>query len=178
MVLAVRWIMRFVCSSMLALPHVSGAAFVLDAETLRRGCEAAAASSRRRIILPLHRSQDALVQRMLNFLQPETYIAPHLHPLPSASETIQVLQGAIGFMLFNATGEVLQTWRLEAGLLGLIDIEPDVWHGFVALEPDTVVLEIKRGPYSGAEDKVFAPWAPAEGAVGTLDAMAGWRALF
>ena len=163
---------------MLALPNVTGPAYALTAETLRQGCEAAAASARQRIILPLHRSQDALVQRMLNFLQPATFISPHLHPLPHASETIHVLQGAIGFILFNAEGDVLQTWHLTAGPLGMIDIEPNVWHGFVALEPDTVVLEIKRGPYSGPEDKVFPSWAPSEGAPGTADAMAAWRALF
>jgi hypothetical protein len=38
---------------------------------------------------------------------------------------------------------------------------PDgVWHGFVVLEPNTAVLEIKPGPYVAKE---FADWAPKEG---------------
>jgi cupin fold WbuC family metalloprotein len=163
---------------MLALPAVCGESFVLDAHTLARGCAAAAMSMRQRIILPLHRQQTALVQRMLNFLQPETYIQPHLHPLESASETIQVLQGSIGFLIFDADGGVTQVIRLQAGALGLIDIEPNLWHGFVALELDTVILEIKRGPYDGQRDKVFAAWAPAEGEVGAAQQLQEWKRWF
>jgi hypothetical protein len=35
-----------------------------------------------------------------------------------------------------------------------------VWHGFVVLEQNTAVLEIKPGPYVANE---FADWAPEEG---------------
>jgi cupin fold WbuC family metalloprotein len=163
---------------MLALPPVTEAAFVLTAEILAQGCAAARASARQRIILPLHRTQAAPVQRMLNFLQPGTYIQPHLHPLQGASETIQVLQGRIGFLIFNEQGSVQQTALLQAGPLGMIDIEPNLWHGFVALEPDTVILEVKRGPYDGAGDKVFAPWAPREADAECGAAEKEWCALF
>lgn len=137
----------------------------MDGETLARGHAAAAASPRRRVILPLHRSQDAPVQRMINFLQPGTYIQPHRHPMPGASETIQMLSGRIGFIVFTAEGKVAETPVLEGVGNGLIDIEPDVWHGFVVLAPDTAVLEIKRGPYDAERDKIFAPWAPPEDAM-------------
>jgi cupin fold WbuC family metalloprotein len=163
---------------MLALPNATGPAFTLSAADLALGCAAAAASPRQRIILPIHRSQDALVQRMLNFLQPTTYIAPHLHPLPFASETIHVVQGSIGFLLFSADGQILEQHLLTAGPTGLIDIEPNVWHGFVALEPNTVILEVKRGPYAGAEDKVFAPWAPTEDSANAATQLVKWKAHF
>jgi hypothetical protein len=42
------------------------------------------------------------------------------------------------------------------------DIRPGVWHTIFALVPDTVVFEVKPGPYSPANDKDFAPWAPRE----------------
>ena len=29
--------------------------------------------------------------------------------------------------------------------------------------PDTVIFEVKPGPYDAATDKEFAPWAPPEG---------------
>jgi dTDP-4-dehydrorhamnose 3,5-epimerase-like enzyme len=54
----------------------------------------------------------------------------------------------------------------------MVDIEQGVWHTFVALAADTVVLEIKRGPYNASTDKKFAPWAPVEG---NQDA-SGWLA--
>lgn len=161
-----------------AFPNISGEVFVLTAATLARGHAAAAASPRRRIILPLHRGQDAPVQRMLNFLQPGTYIQPHCHPLPGASETLQMLSGRIGFILFDRDGRVSETHVLEGVNQGLIDIEPHVWHGFVVLQTDSAVLEIKRGPYDPAHDKVFADWAPAEGDPGTDGYLETLAALF
>lgn len=149
---------------MVAFPNIEGDTFVLNGEVLASGHAAAAASPRRRVILPLHRSQAAPVQRMLNFLQPGTYIQPHRHPLPGASETIQMLSGRIGFIVFTPEGKVADMHVLEGVDHGLIDIEPNVWHGFVVLDPDTAVLEIKRGPYDAEQDKIFASWAPAEGA--------------
>jgi len=38
-----------------------------------------------------------------------------------------------------------------------------VFHTFLAIEPDTVVYEVKTGPYSASDDKEFASFAPAEG---------------
>lgn len=119
-------------------------------------------SPRRRIILPLHRSQDALVQRMLNCMLTGTYIQPHLHPLPHASETIQVLRGSMDFLIFDSAGNITERHKLSEGIHGLIDIEPRVWHGFVVTSEECVVLEIKRGPYDPTADKVFAEWAPPE----------------
>lgn len=163
----------------LALPAVTGPVYTLSAEDLHRGCEAARHSPRRRIILPLHRTQDALVQRMLNFMQPGTWVTPHRHPLPHAIETVQVLRGALGFLIFDPDGTVQATYRLAAGGAGsLLDIEPGLWHGMVVLEPDTVLLEIKRGPYDAATDKEFAAWAPAEGDPAAAAAMDAWLSLF
>jgi cupin fold WbuC family metalloprotein len=163
---------------LLAFPNTTGPVFTLTEDLLTTGFTASAASPRKRIILPLHRTQDALVQRMLNFMQPGTYLIPHLHPLPHASETIQVLRGAIGFFVFDPQGTVLSKHLLRADGLGLIDIEPNVWHGFVVLEPDTVVLEIKRGPYDPVHDKVFATWSPKEGEAGATEAVKKWEELF
>jgi cupin fold WbuC family metalloprotein len=146
-----------------ALPNASGDAFRLDEKLIARGIAAAGASARRRIIMPIHRVQEARVQRMLNFLQPGTYIRPHLHPLDHASETICALRGALGFVLFDEAGAVKETMVLREGGLGVVDIEPRVWHGMVALEAGTVLLEMKQGPYDAATDKIFADWAPEEG---------------
>ncbi|MFT6382681.1 MAG: cupin fold WbuC family metalloprotein [Akkermansiaceae bacterium] len=44
----------------------------------------------------------------------------------------------------------------------MIDLEPDLWHGMIVLEADTVIFEVKRGPYDPATDKEFASWSPQE----------------
>jgi hypothetical protein len=50
----------------------------------------------------------------------------------------------------------------ENGVLA-IDYRAGVWHTFFALEPDSVIFEVKPGPYDAHTDKEFAPWSPAEG---------------
>lgn len=87
-----------------------------------------------------------------------------MHPQPGAVENVIVLRGAIDFFRFDAGGKVLDRIPLKEGGAGMIDMEPGVWHTFTAVVPDTVILEVKRGPYRADLDKVFAPWAPLEGA--------------
>lgn len=112
---------------------------------------------------------------MVNFLQPGTYVQPHQHPREWASETILVMSGEMGFLTFSELGELLTKHRLAIG--EMIDIEARVWHGVLALAPDTVILEIKRGPYDDT-DKVFADWAPAEGSDGMADYLTWLESLF
>jgi len=40
---------------------------------------------------------------------------------------------------------------------------PGVFHTFVALEPDTVVSEVKTGPYPASNDKALAGFRPRRG---------------
>ncbi len=159
----------------LALPNASGPLFFLEDTLLEEGIAASRESPRRRMIYPIHRNQGDLVQRMLNFFQPGTYVTPHLHPRESASELILVLRGKLGFVLFDDEGEITERRPLVEG--DLIDIEPKLWHGMVVLEEDTVILEIKRGPYDD-EDKIFAPWAPSEGDSGAEAYRLGIERLF
>jgi cupin fold WbuC family metalloprotein len=111
------------------------------------------------MLLPFHRGQEDLVQRMLNFMQPGTYIRAHQHPRDWASETLMVMSGCLGFVTFDPQGNVLTKHRLMVG--DLVDIEARVWHSVLALAEDTILLEIKRGPFN-EEDKVFADWSPQE----------------
>lgn len=144
---------------MLALENPTGPVFTLSPDLLKEGLAASRSSPRHRMLLPIHRHQEDIVQRMVNFMQPGTYIQPHQHPRDFATETILVMQGEMGFVVFDESGSLLSAHRIKQG--ELIDIEARVWHGVVALDPDTIILEIKRGPYDDT-DKVFADWAPAE----------------
>jgi len=147
-----------------ALENVSGDVFVPDAELIQKGLEFSRESRRKRIILPLHRTQDARVQRMLNFMQPGTYIRPHRHNQPHAIESILVYQGAIQYLTFDKNGALTRSVHINSSGLfpGLIDIEPGVWHSFLVSEPDTILFEVKKGPYDAETDKEFADWAPEE----------------
>lgn len=159
----------------LAMSNPSGPVFELTPAILEEGLAESRLSPRRRMLLPIHREGEDLVQRMINFMQPGTYIQAHQHPRDWASETILVMSGVLGFITFDEDGKVITVSRLAAG--DLIDIEARVWHGVLALAPDTVILEIKRGPYDDT-DKVFAEWAPAENAEGAPDYLSWLLSLF
>jgi len=102
---------------------------------------------------------------MLNAIQPGSYIRPHRHLDPPKSESLILLQGMLGYVSFHDDGSLSEDDLLvldaERGVYGC-DIRPGVWHTIFALVPDTVIFEVKPGPYSPANDKDFAPWAPQE----------------
>jgi len=145
-----------------ALPNPVGPVFSLPPELLIEGKQASRKSLRLRVMQPVQRSQEARVQRLLNFLQPETYVQPHCHPLPHATESMSLLSGALDVLIFDQDGSLTEHYPLNLQS-PLIDIEPGTWHGLIVREPDTVIFEIKQGPYDPTTDKTFAPWAPPEG---------------
>ena len=149
-----------------SLPNPKGPVFQLTPELLAKGHRASRKSPRLRIILPVQRSQEARVQRLLNFMQPGTYIHPHCHPQAHATESIYLISGELEILIFSPEGEIRNRHRLTKEM-PLIDIEPDTWHSMVIHQPDTVVFEVKQGPYQEQTDKQFAPWAPAEGENGS-----------
>ena len=115
---------------------------------------------------------------MLNFFQPGTYVRPHVHPMPGQIELVHVIRGRLGFLLFSPEGRITGIHDLSASGDGMIDIEPGQWHGMVCLAPDTVIVEIKKGPYSATGDKTFAQWSPEEGLPDAIASEEAWRALF
>lgn len=122
-------------------------------------------SPRGRIILPLHKDAAATLHRMLNAMQPGTYVRPHRHGDPPKAESFVLLRGAMRVVVFDGEGGVTGWTDLAPGgaTFGM-DVEPGVFHTMIALAPDTVMFEVKPGPYTPASDKDFAPWAPEEGA--------------
>jgi cupin fold WbuC family metalloprotein len=129
----------------------------------------------------LHAEPD-LVQRFLNVLQPGTYVRPHRHcrPDPGAGfECFLVLQGAIGLLLLDEQGRVLGQERLDAaGPLRGIELAQGIFHTLVALQPDTVMFELKQGPYVPTADKDFLTQFPAEGTPEAQAQERAWRSLF
>jgi cupin fold WbuC family metalloprotein len=149
-------------------------------ESLLEGAIAVSRSSpRRRVIQPFHRDETATLHRMFNAVQPDSYIPPHRHLDPPKAESWVVLRGALSFFTFNEQGGIEQCVEIRAGgpVFG-VDLEPGVYHTFIALEPDTVVFEVKNGPYSPASDKTFPAWAPQEGSAQASAYLAWLKAEF
>jgi cupin fold WbuC family metalloprotein len=64
----------------LAMSNPTGPVFELTPAILEEGLAESRLSPRRRMLLPIHRAGEDLVQRMINFMQPGTYIQAHQHP--------------------------------------------------------------------------------------------------
>jgi cupin fold WbuC family metalloprotein len=123
-------------------------------------------NSRKREILALQRGNADTLQRMINAIEPGSYVQPHRHHAPPKAESVVLLAGSIGFVPFHDDGTpdyascvLLDRTRGSIAL----DCRESIWHTFFALEPNTVVFESKSGPFDPSTDKEFAPWAPAEG---------------
>lgn len=138
---------------------------VINETLLQEAVAASRESPRRRVILPFHKGNADGLHRMFNAVQPGTYIRPHRHVSVPKAESIVVLRGAIHFFAFTDTGRIERHFRLAAGGAEFgVDIEAGILHTFIAMEKDTVLFEVKPGPYAAITDKDFAAWAPPEGA--------------
>lgn len=124
----------------------------------------AKASPRRRKNHNFHGDDDHPAHRLLNAIEPGSYVAPHRHLDAQKDETMVVMRGSMGLVLFDDAGAVVRTVALGAGGAALgIDIAHGTWHTVLALESGTVFLEAKAGPYRPLTPEERAVWAPAEG---------------
>jgi cupin fold WbuC family metalloprotein len=148
----------------LALDPPTEALTLLSAKRVCDAIDFSRSSPRRRVIAPFHKHHDDPLHRMLNAVQPDSYIRPHRHLDPPKAEGWVLLRGSLAFFTFDDDGGVRDCLRIAAGgdPFG-VDLAAGIYHAFIALEPDTVIYEVKPGPYAPANDKSFGPWAPAEG---------------
>ena len=137
---------------------------VIDIKLLDDLSSAAKQSARLRKNHNFHVLLSDPINRMLNAFEPGSYVQPHKHELPDKREVFLVLRGRLVLFYFDDSGQLTEHVLIDraAGCYG-VEVEPRRWHMVVALETDTVVYEIKDGPYNPDNDKIMAPWAPAEG---------------
>jgi cupin fold WbuC family metalloprotein len=151
-------------SHRLALDAPAGEIVPITAELASAALAYSRESPRRRVILPFHKQAADPLHRMFNAMQPGTYMRPHRHLDPPKAEAWVLLRGALAFFTFEDDGRVRDCLRIAAGsdVFG-VDLVPGIYHGMLALEPDTLIYEVKTGPYQPSDDKSFAAWAPPEG---------------
>ncbi|KAF1069883.1 MAG: hypothetical protein GAK45_00975 [Pseudomonas citronellolis] len=126
----------------------------------------------------LHSAEEPC-HRLLNALQPGTYIQPHCHRDPNKAESILVLRGRLGLLLFSPSGELLETRELAPlGECVGVDLPPGSFHALVALEPDSLMFECKAGPYLPPADDERGAWAPRENEPGAAAYEAWMRSRF
>ena len=136
----------------------------INRDLLNHTSTAASQSPRLRKNHNFHHGNDAPCHRLLNAVEPDSYIPPHRHLDPNKAESILVLRGQFGILIFNPDGSVSETWLLEPNgdCIG-IDLPAGIYHSLVALAPGSLFFEAKAGPYVAISADERAAWAPAEG---------------
>jgi cupin fold WbuC family metalloprotein len=126
-------------------------------------CEAKSVS-RLRKNLNFHQRDESLCNRLLNAVEPDSYIPPHRHLDPEKDETMILLRGSLGVVFFDEKGNIVETAVLAHGGAAVgVNIPHGEFHTVVSLESGTVFFETKAGPYRALTDEERAPWAPGEG---------------
>lgn len=111
----------------------------------------------------LHPNDAFCCHRLLNAIEPGSFIQPHRHLDPNKDESMVILRGRLGVVAFDEGGAVTGTHLLQAGDAVVVDIPHGEFHTVLSLEPGTVFFETKGGPYLPLTSEEKAPWAPVEG---------------
>lgn len=139
----------------------------------------AKAHPRRRKNRNFHADNSAPAHRLLNALEPDSYVRPHRHLDASKDETIVALKGRFGVVMFDAAGRIMEQAVIspEGACVG-VNIAHGTFHSIVALDPGSVFFEAKAGPYVPIVAAELAEWAPSEGDAAAVGYLSGLRALF
>jgi cupin fold WbuC family metalloprotein len=109
--------------------------------------EQAKSSPRLRMNLDLRNSPEDGSQRLLNAIEPGSIVPIHRHKC--TNETVVCLRGRIVEEYYDEL-ERICTDRIEltpSGPIAAVNIPAGQWHTVKAIEPGTVILECKDGPY-------------------------------
>ena len=119
---------------------------LLNKKLLNTVSAQAKVSPRLRMNYNFHDSLDAKAQRLLNALEPGTELVIHRHP--ETAETYILLRGSLKVIFYNDEKEITDEFVLDPknGEYG-INIPKGQWHTIEVLEEDTVIFEVKDGPY-------------------------------
>ena len=109
-------------------------------------------SPRLRMNLDLRDSAEDTSQRMLNAIEPGSPLPIHRHQ--KTSETVVCIRGRLVEEFYDDL-ERICTERIELspnGPVVALNIPAGQWHTVQALEPGTVILEMKNGKYEPISD--------------------------
>ena len=108
-------------------------------------------SPRLRMNLDLRNSDGDSSQRMLNAIEPSSVVPIHRHQ--KTSETVVVLRGRVVEEYYSSEGALEASYELAAGgPICALNIPAGQWHTLRALDPGTVILEMKDGAYEAIQE--------------------------
>ncbi len=152
---------------------------VITGELLEQLTAEALVSQRLRKNHNLHCSNYSRCHRLLNAIEPASYIRPHRHLDHEKDEAFILLKGRLGVVTFANDGSVAEyvLLSLVEGRLA-VDVPYGIYHTAVSLESGTVFYEAKAGPYLPLTESEIAIWSPAESDSSSLAYLERLRGLF
>ena len=133
----------------------------IDSLLLDKLTAEAKASQRLRMNLDLRNSAADSSQRMLNAIEPGSVVPIHRHQ--KTSETVVVLRGRVVEDYYDDAGVLVESVvlgdchvadapRNDMPVTSALNIPAGQWHTLRALDPGTVILEMKDGPYEPIQE--------------------------
>lgn len=136
---------------------------ILDSNLNNELMESAIKSERLRYHLNLHGSYNEPVQRIIIALIRGTYIPPHYHVLTHQWECFNVISGDVSVLIFDRDGNVINKIVLgqQTGVYG-IEFPPGTIHTLFCNSENSIIMELKEGPFNPDGAKIMLPWSPDE----------------
>jgi cupin fold WbuC family metalloprotein len=143
---------------------------IINRQLLDQLSESARHNPRLRNNWNIHPHDNFPAHRLLNAMEPASYIRPHRHLDPNKDETFLIVRGRLGVLLFDESGTVTGRALLDAEgeTLG-VDIPAGLFHTAVSLAKGTIFFEAKAGPYLPLTEEEKASWSPEDGSAAAGD---------
>ena len=126
-----------------------------------------------------HHSDDDICHRLLNAMEPGSYIQPHRHLDKNKDETLVVIRGKMGLILFDDVGNIEEKALLElADHAMIVNIPHGKFHTWISFEERSVFFEAKAGPFLPLTEEEKASWAPKEGDASSAGYLASLKKRF
>jgi cupin fold WbuC family metalloprotein len=126
-----------------------------------------------------HTSDGDICHRLLNAMEPDSYIQPHRHSDINKDETLAVIRGKMGLIIFDNDGNIEEMALLEpTGNVMLANIPHGTFHTLVSLDGPSVFFEAKAGPFIPLTQDEKAYWAPKEGDESSTEYLKSLKNLF
>ena len=126
-----------------------------------------------------HNTDQDVCHRLLNAMEPGSYIQPHRHLDINKDESLVVLRGRFGVIIFDDKGNVEEKAILDpAGDVMITNMPHGIFHTLISLEKGGVFFESKAGPFTPLSQDEKAHWAPAEGDKSSEEYLAALTRLF
>ena len=126
-----------------------------------------------------HHADENICHRLLNAMEPGSYIQPHRHLDPNKDETLIVIRGKMGLILFDDHGNIEKKALLElADHAMVVNIPHGKFHTWISFEERSVFFESKAGPFLPLTEEEKAFWAPKEGDTSSAGYLASLKKQF